>query len=144
MHMQDHIIEQLNTYNQGDVEGSFSDLLDAVEALEKELAAAEQEQYAKRAAAIEEFIARNGSEIQFQRERAEDTAGRVMKAVQLKQRLDRAREAHEELAESDALANVMHDLNETARVHGMIVRLLSGDYSAMAEVEKLQDKTTDL
>lgn len=142
--MKDHIIEHLNTYDQGDVESSFADVLVAVEALEKELAAAEQEQYTKRAAAIEEFIARNGNEIRFQRERTEETAERVMKAVQLKQRLDRARETHVELVESDVLANVMHDLNEMARVHGMIVRLLSGDQSAMNEIEQLQDKTTDL
>ena len=142
--MQDDIIKQLSTYNQGDVEGKFADLLAAVESLEKELVDAEQEQYAKRAAAIEDFISRNGSEIRFQRERAEDTAERVMEAILLKQRLDRARMAHEVVVESDALADVMHDLNETARVHGMIVRLLSGDSSAMAEVERLQDKTTDL
>ena len=47
-------------------------------------------------------------------------------------------------AASQALATVMHDLNETARVHGMIVRLLSGDQSAETEIDKLHDKETTL
>jgi hypothetical protein len=142
--MKDDIIEHLSTYNQGDVEGSFSDILGAIEPLEKGIAAAEEEQYAKRTAAIEEFVERNGSEIQFQRERAENTAERVLKVVQLKQRLDQDLHAHEEILVSHALASVMHNLNETARVHGMIVRLLSGDHSAVSEVERLQGNETTL
>ena len=142
--MRDDIVERLHEYNQGRVEGEFADLLDAVEALEHELSRAQAEQHAKRAAAIQEFIERNGREIQFQRERAEETAERVLKAIQLKDRLDRDRQAHDEMASSNALASVMHDLNQTARIHGMIVRLLSGDSSAAAEVERMRDDNTEV
>ena len=142
--MRDELIEHLRTYNQGRVEGEFADILEDVEALENQLHEAEAEGHSKRAAAIRDFVEKNGSEIEFQKGRAMETADRVLKAIRLKQKLDSDRHAHEEVAASQALATVMHDLNETARVHGMIVRLLSGDQSAETEVDKLHDKETTL
>ena len=142
--MRDELIEHLRTYNQGRVEGEFADILEDVEALERQLHEAEAEGHAKRASAIKDFIEKNGNEIEFQKGRAMETADRVLRAIRLKAKLDSDRHAHEEVAASQALATVMHDLNETARVHGMIVRLLSGDQSAETEIDKLHDKETTL
>ena len=133
----DETLRVLNAYNQGRIEGEWCDILDAVDALENELAASQAEEHKKRSEAIQTFIERNSGEITYQRERAEEVAKRVQSAVLLQQELKVAADAHATLAASNELSVVMHDLNQTARIHGMIVRLLSGDDEAVREIYKI-------
>lgn len=131
MHMEHDAMQTLAKYNQGRIKGKWGDILDAVYSLENELAASQAAEHQKRCDVIRAFIERNGGDIADQRERAEKVAKRIQQVVLLKQ---------DALTGSEELAGVMRDLNDTARMHGMIVRLLIGDEEALQEISCLSRK----